>query len=133
MTDKDSSAHADIKEVKADVKEVKADVKEVKGNVTAGMEKAELPLDAGGEHVRPLTTAEDDRKTEGQRRVNLIWETTQAVVAIMVTGATIWSALSEKESLILGNAFTLIIALYFVRQNHSRVGGVGGDSAGGSR
>lgn len=74
----------------------------------------------------PTTTAEDDRKTKGQRNVNLIWETTQALVALLVTSATIWSALNGKESLVLGNAFTLIIALYFVRQNHSKIGGIGG-------
>lgn len=76
--------------------------------------------------LAPATTAEEDRKTLGQRRVNLIWEITQAMVAIMVTGATIYSALKGVESLLLGNAFTLIIALYFVRQNHTKVGGIGG-------
>lgn len=74
----------------------------------------------------PVTTAEEDRKTQGQRNINLIWEVTQALVAVMVTGATIYSALSGRESLILGNAFTLIIALYFVRQNHTKIGGIGG-------
>lgn len=74
----------------------------------------------------PRSTAEDDRKTKGQRHINLIWEVTQAIVAVMVTTATIWSAMNGRESLVLGNAFTLIIALYFVRQNHSKIGGVGG-------
>ncbi len=72
------------------------------------------------------TTKEEDRKTLGQRRVNLIWEVTQAIVALMVTAATIYSALTGVESPLLGNAFTLIIALYFVRQNHTKTGGVGG-------
>ncbi len=72
------------------------------------------------------TTLEDDLRSLGQRRVNLIWETTQALVAVMVTGATIFAALKGRESIILSNAFTLIIALYFVRQNHTKVGGIGG-------
>jgi len=77
-------------------------------------------------NVESTTTLEQDKRTLGQRRVNLIWEATQALVALMVTAATIWSALQGKESLLLGNAFTLIIALYFVRQNHTKVGGIGG-------
>jgi hypothetical protein len=83
-------------------------------------------MDPSQEPASPTTTSEQDRKSLGQRRVNLIWETTQAFVALMVTGATIYSALQGMESLLLGNAFTLIIALYFVRQNHTKVGGVGG-------
>lgn len=74
----------------------------------------------------PKTTAEEDRKTQGQRNINLIWEATQAVIAVIVTLATIYSAIRGVESLLLGNAFTLIIALYFVRQNHTKVGGIGG-------
>lgn len=72
------------------------------------------------------TTAEQDRKTEGQRKVNLVWEVTQALVALSVTGATIYCATAGKESALLGNAFTLIIALYFVRTNHTKIGGIGG-------
>lgn len=83
-------------------------------------------LTPDSKNVAPNTTAEDDLRTEGQRRVNLIWETTQAIVALMVTSATIYSAIRGVESLLLGNAFTLIIALYFVRQNHTKVGGIGG-------
>lgn len=85
-----------------------------------------LPVTPPAAPLPPSTTAEEDRKTLGQRRVNLIWEVTQATVAIMVTAATIYSALKGVESLLLGNAFTLIIALYFVRQNHTKVGGIGG-------
>lgn len=84
------------------------------------------PLTPDAKNVQSKTTVEEDLRTSGQRRVNLIWETTQALVAVLVTVATIWAALQGKESLVLGNAFTLIIALYFVRQNHTKVGGVGG-------
>lgn len=81
---------------------------------------------AEGLVASPTTTAEQDLVTQGQRRINLIWEATQAVIAITVTGANIYAALAGKESILLGNAFTLIIAIYFVRQNHIKVGGVGG-------
>lgn len=72
------------------------------------------------------TTVEEDLKTASQRKVNLVWETTQAVIAVAVTGAVIFASLAGKESQILGNAFTLIIAIYFVRMNHTKTGGVGG-------
>ncbi len=72
------------------------------------------------------TTVEEDLKTAGQRKVNLVWELTQAVIAIGVTGAVIYTSINGKESAILGNAFTLIIAIYFVRMNHTKTGGVGG-------
>lgn len=65
-------------------------------------------------------------KTSGQRKVNLIWEGTQAMIAIMITAAVIYVELIGKGSTILGNAFTLIIAIYFVRMNHIKTGGVGG-------
>jgi len=71
------------------------------------------------------TTAEEDRKTFGQRRINLIWEVTQAAIAILVAGAAIIAALRGQVSEMLGNAFFLVIGFYFGRTNHQRVGGVG--------
>jgi len=86
----------------------------------------------------PSTTSEQDRKTAGQRRVNIIWEVTQALIAIWVTGATLYvsSKLALKDAaetaafLLLSNAFFLVIGFYFGRTNHQRTGGVGGDVAG---
>lgn len=75
----------------------------------------------------PTTTDAQNLVKEGQRNVNLIWETTQAVIAIAVTGAIIYSAIAKVDSQILGNAFTLIIAIYFVRMNHVKTGGVGSE------
>jgi hypothetical protein len=71
------------------------------------------------------TTAEEDRKTFGQRRINLIWEVTQAGIAVMVSGAAITAALRGQVSEMLGNAFFLVIGFYFGRTNHQRVGGIG--------
>lgn len=90
----------------------------------AGMQEAKLPSQ---------TTPEQDRTTASQRRVNLIWETTQACIAVGVTLATVWVAavLSIRGDsgtaafLLLSNSFFLIIGFYFSRTNHTKVGGVG--------
>ncbi len=66
-------------------------------------------------------------KTAGQRRINLLWETTQAIIALGVTAATIFASLTGKDSRMLENAFVLIIGIYFVRMNHTKTGGVGVD------
>jgi hypothetical protein len=62
--------------------------------------------DSSGSHgsLRADTTAEQDRKTAGQRNVNIIWELTQAFIAI-----------------------------YFVRMNHTKQGGIGGSESRDSR
>jgi len=64
-------------------------------------------------------------KTAGQRRINFAWEITQSIIAVTITFAMIYCAVMKIESVILGNAFTLITALYFVRMNHTKTGGVG--------
>ena len=94
---------------------------------------ADLPA-----HLEASTTAEQDRKTSGQRRINLVWELTQAFIAVVVTLATLYvaSQLALKDNgqtaafLLLSNAFFLVIGFYFGRTNHQRSGGVGGDLAG---
>jgi hypothetical protein len=69
----------------------------------------------------------------GQRRINLIWEITQAIVAVSVTFATLYTAVSltidgtpdSAAFLLLSNAFFLVSGFYFGRTNHQRIGGVG--------
>ena len=78
------------------------------------------PIDA----VASTTTSEQDRHSLGQRRVNLVWEGTQAAIAVSVTCATLYAALNGIESSALGNAFFLVVGFYFGRTNHQRVGGV---------
>ncbi len=95
----------------------------------------------------PTTTAEQDRKTEAQRQINLIWENTQMKVALSV----IWAALTVAATLsILGKwlgqpdvqlaaivflfgVANLVTGFYFGRTNHARSGGVGGDQVRDSR
>jgi len=73
----------------------------------------------------PETTAQEDIVTLGQRRVNLIWESTQAVIALCVTAALVYVSVKGIDSEELKNAFFLIIGFYFSRTNHSAIGGVG--------
>ena len=73
------------------------------------------------------TTAEQDRRTAGQRRVNIIWEATQALMALSLTGAEIFCAVKDINAKALDVAFGAIVTMYFIRTNHTRTGGVGGD------
>lgn len=75
-----------------------------------------------GKTLAPTTTAQDDLTTAGQRRVNLIWEFTQAIVAVMITSAVIFK--SDKSE-VINYAFFLIVSMYFIRTNHKLIGGIG--------
>lgn len=72
----------------------------------------------------PTTTEQDDKVTAGQRRVNIMWECTQAAIAIMITAAIIYNAMKGIKNEDLTNAFFLIVSMYFVRTNHQLIGGV---------
>lgn len=83
--------------------------------------------------MEPETQAESQTAlhTAGQRRVNIIWEFTQAIVALAVTGSTLYvsgklavEGKGEAAFLLLSNAFFLVIGFYFGRTNHQRVGGI---------
>lgn len=76
------------------------------------------------------TRGETGLRTAGQRKINLLWEVTQAIIALSVTGATIYAALTGRDSRMLENAFVLIIGIYFVRMNHTKTGGVQVDDSG---
>lgn len=98
--------------------------------------------------ILAIATAEAHRKTAGQRRINVIWEITQAYVAVAVSSTTLYVAsvltyaIARGETsatvtnsanaafLLLSNAFFLVIGFYFGRTNHQRSGGVGGADAG---
>lgn len=73
----------------------------------------------------PNTTEEEQDVTLGQRRVNLVWEGTQAIIAISVTGALIYISVNKINAEELKNAFFLIIGFYFSRTNHTAIGGIG--------
>lgn len=65
------------------------------------------------------------KKTAGQRRINLIWEFTQGIIAVAITSAKIYCSVNVIDSPELTNAFFLIVSMYFVRTNHHLIGGVG--------
>jgi len=85
--------------------------------------------------AQATTTTEQDKHSYGQRRINLIWEVTQAVIAVVVTLATLYVAAqlalrSEGQTaafLLLSNAFFLVIGFYFSRSNHNRINDTAGD------
>jgi len=70
------------------------------------------------------------KRTAGQRRINMVWEATQATIALSVVAAVIYCALMQIESNSLVNMSYLIVGFYFGRTNHQRVGGIGGETAG---
>jgi regulator of protease activity HflC (stomatin/prohibitin superfamily) len=119
-------------------------------STTAGEEAA--VLEAGGQRTAAAllaggTLEADILRTAGQRRVNLIWEVTQAVIAMLVVGITLTvAALAAREGMrgtsqqaistlnsaitMLSNSLFLVIGFYFGRTNHQRVGGVGQNDIG---
>lgn len=88
-------------------------------------EKRLVESSAGKTVLAPNTTEQEDMTTAGQRRVNLIWEFTQAIIAVSITWAIIYMGIKGLKNQELFYAFFLIVSMYFVRTNHSIVGGVG--------
>lgn len=73
----------------------------------------------------PTTTLQEDITTAGQRRVNLIWEFTQAAIAVVIVLALVYLAIAQSPSETVTNAFFLIVGFYFSRTNHQAIGGIG--------
>lgn len=118
-------------------------------NKNNGKEHHEKPLatviKGEGVTLSPTTTEQDDLVKEGQRRINLIWETTQSRIALLVVGAGIlvntgvvaMTLFSSREvsvtqlSIISGSlqflnlTVGIVIGFYFSRINHQAKGGVG--------
>lgn len=73
----------------------------------------------------PTTTLQEDVTKAGQRRISLLWECTQMILAVSVTGTAIYLAVMGLEAPVLTTAFGFIIGSYFTRTNHTKIGGVG--------
>lgn len=90
------------------------------------------------------TTFQEDLTTEGQRRINLVWEYTQSVVALLVVVTTmiagIYSMIHPTVTVgtgaamvqvpmqiptVIGIAFGMVTGFYFSRTNHAAIGGTG--------
>ncbi len=75
------------------------------------------------------TTLEQDRVTAGQRRINGIWEMTQAIIAVFVVVATLYAAVFVKDLdkaafTFLTNVLFVVVGFYFGRTNHTRPSGI---------
>jgi hypothetical protein len=103
--------------------EEKIDLKIEKAQLETGEIGASLDT---AKALAAKTTEEEQRKASGQRLINGIWETTQAIIAISVSASVIYCDIHGIETDNLGKAFVLIIGIYFVRMNHIKVGGIGG-------
>ena len=71
------------------------------------------------------TTFQQDLVVAGQRRINMVWELTQAAIAVSITAGVIYCAITQTVAEVLTNAFFLIVGFYFSRTNHSAIGGIG--------
>jgi len=70
------------------------------------------------------TTSEEDLHSASQRKVNLIWEFTQAFIATSITLAFIFSKMKMIDAAALDNTFFMVVGFYFGRTNHQKIGGV---------
>lgn len=75
--------------------------------------------------LAPNTTAQEDIVTAGQRKINLIWEYTQAAISITLTVAFVYCKIQGIDSTDLIWAFSFVLATYLSRTNHSAIGGIG--------
>jgi hypothetical protein len=78
------------------------------------------------------TTFQDDLVTLGQRRINLIWEWTQAIISVLVVASNMIVAIYDglfqngvAFPVVLSSALFLVVGFYFSRTNHSAIGGIG--------
>lgn len=103
----------------------------------APAKKTVLVTKGEGITLSPTTTEADDKVTEGQRHISRVWEYSQAFIAIVVTGSTVYVlaklAIAQDEvtanqlisAMQLNVMTTLILTFYFARTNHVNVGGIG--------
>jgi hypothetical protein len=80
----------------------------------------------------PDTTSEENLHSKSQRKVNLIWEYSQASIALMTVFTTclgvfigrVWVGSVVPFPAEWWTIVGLVIGFYFGRTNHQRVGGV---------
>lgn len=83
--------------------------------------------------ISPTTTVQEDLTTAGQRKINLIWEFTQAGLALVVVASNVIVAVYmvmnripfTEYPPILSHSLFLIVGSYFSRTNHAAIGGTG--------
>lgn len=92
--------------------------------VTSTVPPAVMVTKEEGLVLAPTTTAADDKVTEGQRRINLLWESSQSAISLIITLAVVYCQIKGINSETLNNAFFFVVATYLQRTNHVRKGGV---------
>lgn len=105
--------------------------KQIEVNTGAGAAPPSQPS------LPPNTTAEENMVSAGQRTINYMWEGTQKNIALQVTVVVLVvctvlivnpytpEALRMAAFTTLSNVFFSVIAVYFTRTNHTKIGGVG--------
>lgn len=98
-----------------------------------------------GKTLSPTTTEQEDMVSAGQRKINLIWETTQSRIALFVVGVGILinavlvivlvfltEDISVNRLAVVSIALQfinlttgIVIGFYFSRTNHQSIGGEG--------
>lgn len=75
---------------------------------------------------------ETSLRTSGQRRINLIWEVTQSVIALTTVATCMFvfahqamTGSPDEFPTTLSNMVFAVLAFYLARTNHTATGGVG--------
>lgn len=98
------------------------------------MEEREISMPQEHEHqpLAPTTTLQEDLTVVGQRRVNLIWEITQSIIAVTIVLSNVIAALynvfqgrNVDVPLVLSSSLFMVLGFYLARTNHQAIGGVG--------
>lgn len=98
--------------------------------IEASVPSAPTPMPATvtkleGVTLPPTTTEEQDKVTSRQSRISVLWESSQSLISLAITGAVIYCQIQGIQSETLNNAFFFVVATYLQRTNHVRIGGVG--------
>lgn len=92
--------------------------------VTADVPQQTVEVHPSDPPLPPTTTRQQDLTVAGQRRINLIWEYTQATVTVLITIAAIFCAVQGIDADVLNFAFVAVISTYYARTNHTKIGGI---------
>lgn len=99
-----------------------------------GLSAPAIVIKGDGQTLAPTTTEAQDKVTQGQRRINLIWGSVQGLIAVIITGATVtvlaMTAVSTREITTgqltvishLVVMTTLILSFYFARNDSASKG-----------
>lgn len=99
------------------------------------VESKQLFENKQSENNRVFKNTQEDLVYSGQRKINLIWEFTQAFIAVVVVVTNMVGGIIAIISAIQGTpieipvvmvaSLFLVVGFYFSRTNHQAIGGVG--------